>query len=238
MFRQSLLGYVWLLLPALATSLIWIFLNDQNLVSLDTGGAPVPMFVLTGTVLWTAFNLSVVGMQSIMAEARSVLSKVNFPHEALVVSAICKALLNTVVPALVLIPAVFAFGIPLSTSMLLFPFGFVTLILLGCAFGLILVPIAALYSDVSRALQLGLRFGFFATPVIFALPTAEGLPRTLLMCNPVAAPLVTSRYWLIGSEASLWLPTLIIFTISLLVLAFATLIFKVSMPHLIERLNA
>jgi lipopolysaccharide transport system permease protein len=236
MYRQSLLGYVWLLLPAIATAAVWIFLNDQKLVSIDTGDTPYPMFVLTGTILWTAFNMSVIGMQSILAEARSVLSKINFPHEALVLSAIAKALLNSVVPALVLIPAIPCYGIPLHWNMLLFPFGFMTLVVLGCALGLALVPISALYSDVSRAVQLALRFGFFATPVIFALPAA-GLPRTLFLWNPVTAPLVSSRHWLAGSESALWLPTLCILFGSAALLFVSTLIYKVTIPHIIERLN-
>ncbi|QDV69545.1 Teichoic acid translocation permease protein TagG [Rosistilla carotiformis] len=237
MYRQSLLGYFWILLPPLATAAIWIFLNNEQLVSIDTGNAPVPIFVLTGTVLWTAFNMSVVGMQAIMAEARSVLSKVNFPHEALVLSGIGKALLNTMIPALVLIPALPAYGIAFSWSMLLFPLGFLTLVVFGCALGLILVPLSALYMDIGRAVQLGLRFGFFATPVIYALP-ASGSTHNLLLLNPITAPLVSSRYWLIGSESSFGLLTGITLLLSFLSLVAATVVFKVTMPHIIERMNA
>lgn len=237
MYRQSLLGYFWILLPPIATAAIWIFLNNEQLVSIDTGDAPVPIFIMTGTVLWTAFNMSVVGMQAIMAEARSILSKVNFPHEALVVSGIGKALLNSMIPALVLIPALPAFGISWSLSMLLFPLGFMTLIVFGCAVGLILVPLSALYMDIGRAVQLGLRFGFFATPVIYALP-ATGSTRTLLLCNPVTSPLVSSRYWLIGSESPQWFLTLFLLMFSVVTLAVATVVFKVTMPHIIERTNA
>ena len=44
-YRQSLLGYVWLVLPAIATSLIWIVLNSQKLVSLETSSDSVPLFI-------------------------------------------------------------------------------------------------------------------------------------------------------------------------------------------------
>jgi lipopolysaccharide transport system permease protein len=236
-YRQSLLGYFWIMLPPLATAFIWIFLSSQQLVTMDTGGVPVPMFVLTGTILWTAFNMAVIGMQAIMSEARSVLSKVNFPHEALVISAFFKTLLNTTVPALTLLPAMVAFGIPIEPHVVLFPIAFVTLILLGCSIGLLLVPLSALYSDISRAVQLALRFGFFATPVIYALPTTGSL-RTLMLCNPVAAPLVSGRHWMIGGGEALWLPTMAIVAISFVVLVIATLVFKVTMPHIIERLNS
>lgn len=42
MYRQSLLGYFWLLLPPLATVFVWIFLNKQNLVHINTGEVPIP----------------------------------------------------------------------------------------------------------------------------------------------------------------------------------------------------
>ncbi|WP_354694223.1 ABC transporter permease [Elongatibacter sediminis] len=237
MYRQSLLGYVWLFLPPLATVLVWVLLNSSSLVNIEVGTVPYPLFVITGTVLWTAFNASVMAMQEIMGSARSMLSKVNFPHEALIMTAFGKALLNSVIPALLLVPALIVYGIPPGLPALLFPLGFLTLLLLGCALGLLFVPIGALYGDVGRAIQMGLRFGFFVTPVIYAMPESA-LTRTLLLWNPVSAPLVSSRSWLIGGESVFVWETVLVGLISIFLLAIATLVFKVVMPHLIERLNA
>jgi lipopolysaccharide transport system permease protein len=166
-----------------------------------------------------------------------MLSKINFPHEALILTAFGKALLNSVVPALLLVPAMIIYGVNLDAGALLFPLGFGVIILLGCAVGLLFVPIGALYGDVGRAIQLALRFGFFVTPVIYALP-ASGLTRSILLWNPVTAPLVSSRSWLIGGESVFILETAIVFGSSLFLLMLATIMFKVVMPHLIERLNA
>ncbi len=236
MYRQSLLGYVWLFLPPLATVFVWIFLNSSSLVNIETGDVPYPLFVITGTVLWTAFNSSVMAMQDIMGAARSTLSKINFPHEALILTAFGKAAMNSVIPALLLVPTLFIYGVSPSPEMLLFLLGFIVILLLGSAIGLLFVPLGALYGDIGRAIQLGLRFGFFVTPVIFALPDS-GLTRTLLLWNPVTAPLVSCRSWLIGSENVFVIETLMIFVASLLVLGMATIVFKVAMPHLIERMN-
>jgi lipopolysaccharide transport system permease protein len=237
MYRQSLLGYVWLFLPPLATVLVWVLLNKSSLVNIDAGEVPYPLFVITGTVLWTAFNASVMAMQEIMGSARSMLSKVNFPHEALIMTAFGKALLNSAIPALLVIPALLIYDVSPGLTALLFPLGFLVLIVLGCAVGLLFVPIGALYGDVGRAMQLALRFGFFVTPVIYALPPA-GLTRTLLLWNPATVPLVTSRSWLVGGESVLSAEMGLVFTISLALLILATVIFKVVMPHLIERLNS
>ena len=237
MYRQSVLGYVWLLLPPLATSFIWIFLSSQDLVSLETGGPSVALFVMTGTVLWGAFNASVTGMLSVKSEARCLLAKYNFTHEALIYSAVCKVILNSFVPALMLLPAMLILSVPIRGSILLFPIGFLTLTCLGSALGLIVSPIASMYTDVGRAAQLALRFGFFVTPVIFTLPPS-GLTRTLLLCNPAAAPLVTCRNCLIGGDDVLWPATIAILICSCLLMLAATLIFKITIPNIIERFSA
>jgi len=237
MYRQSLLGYVWLFLPPIATVIVWVLLNKQGLVTIDTGEVPYPLFVITGTVLWAAFNSSVMAMQGIIGSARGMLSKINFPHESLIMAAFAKGLLDSAIPALLLIPALVIYGVVPEFSALLFPIGYLVTLLLGCAVGLIFVPIGALYGDVGRAIQLGLRFGFFVTPVIYALP-GNGFTRTLLLWNPVTAPLVTSRSWLVGGETVLMMQTLLVLVGSLILLVIGTIMFKVVMPHLIERLNS
>jgi lipopolysaccharide transport system permease protein len=237
MYRQSLLGYFWLFLPPLATVFVWVMLNSTSLVNIDAGEVPYPLFVITGTVLWTAFNSSVMAMQEIMGSARSMLSKINFPHEALIMTAFGKALMNSIIPAILLIPALVVYGVTPGVGLLLFPLGFLAILLLGCAIGLVFVPIGALYGDVGRAIQLALRFGFFVTPVIYAMPDS-GLTRTLLLLNPVTAPLVSSRSWLIGGEPVFAWEMGLVGGVSLFVLFASTVMFKVVMPHLIERLNA
>ena len=236
-YRQSLLGYFWLFLPPLATVLVWVFLNSSNLVSVDSGDVPYFLFVITGTVLWTAFNSAVMAMQELFGSARPILSKVNFPHEALIFAAMGKGLMNSCLPALMIIPVLYMYDIQIGFGTLKFLAGFMVIVTLGCSVGLVFVPLGALYGDVSRAIQLALRFGFFLTPVIYALPDS-GINRTLLLLNPVTTPLVSSRSWLIGEKDTFPDEVTLIFFASLLLLFMAILAFKVAMPRIIERLNA
>lgn len=236
-YRQSLLGYLWMFLPPLATTFIWVFLNQQQLVSIDSGDVPFPIFVLTGNILWAAFNGAVMSMLSIFGASRGMLSKVNFPHESLAMTAWGKSALDGFVPAFLLIPALAYYGVDLAPQMLLFPLGLLGILFIGGAIGLLFVPISALYMDVGRAIQLGLRLGFFLTPVIYPLPS-EGWARSLLLWNPVTSPLVTSRTWLVGSGPDLLPQTLAVLSLSVLVTAVALVAFKIAMPHLIERLSS
>ncbi len=235
--RQSFLGYLWLVLPALANSLVWVFLSGTEVVSISSGDTPYPLFVFVGTLLWTAFNSSVVASLAIIDEARGTLAKVNFPQECLVLVAFGKAFLNTAATALCAVPFFLLYPIPLHWGILLFPVGILVTMCAGIALGLLVVPISAMFNDLSRGIHLGLRFGFFLTPVIFPLPAA-GLGRTLMLWNPVTCLVVSSRAWLLGGEAALTAPFIVVAVISCIMLGVGVLFLKVSLPHIIERLGS
>lgn len=235
-YRQSFLGYVWLLLPALANTLVWVFLNGANVVNIDSGDVPYPLFVFTGTVLWTAFNGSLVGAMGIIDEARGTLSKVNFPHESLVLSAFGKSLLNTAATAIFIVPFLLLYHVEFRTTMFLFPLGILATMLCGTAMGLIVIPFTALFSDFGRAIHLGLRFAFFLTPVIFPVPQS-GWGYRLMIVNPATSLFVTSRSWLIGGEPPMYLAFGIVTASSVLLLLAAVITLKVSLPHIIERIS-
>lgn len=234
MFRGSFLGWFWIIVPTLANSLVWIFLSGSNVVSIETGTVPYPLFVFVGNLLWTAFNGCLVGGLGVLGEAQGALSKVSFPHEALLLVVFWKSLLNVGVTLLALPPFLLLYPLTWSSTVLLFPLGLALTMLCGLSLGLILVPVAALFQDLSRAVHLGMRFVFFLTPVIFPLP-ASGLARTLMLWNPATSLIVTSRTWLLGGEIA-DLPAMALVSVaSLLLLLLGVLAMKVALPHIIER---
>jgi lipopolysaccharide transport system permease protein len=234
--RQSLLGYFWLVVPALASTLTWVFLNTQKVIHIDSGNVPYPVFVLSGTILWTAFNTALMALLGVVGAARGILAKVNFPHESLVYAAMLKSGMEAVLASLLLFPAALIFHTPLRLVMLLFPLAVVASLTLGWAVGLFFLPIAALYSDISRAIQLVLRFGFFLAPVIFMVPSS-GIARRVMMINPVTPVIATGRAWLSGSLEAMPAAFSLVFAASILLIVFGLVFYKVTLPQLIERLS-
>jgi lipopolysaccharide transport system permease protein len=234
MFRGSFLGWFWIIVPTLANSLVWIFLSGSNVISIQTGSVPYPVFVFVGNLLWTTFNGCLVGGLGVLSEAQGTLSKVSFPHECLVLLVLWKALLNVAVTCLALPVFLLLYPMDLRLQMLLFPLGMALTMLCGLSLGLILVPVAALFQDLSRAVHLALRFVFFLTPVIFPLPAA-GLARKLMLWNPATSLIVTSRSWLLGGEQPDAAVLTIVSVSSLLLLLLGIVALKVALPHIIER---
>lgn len=234
--RQSLLGYAWLVVPVLANTLVWVFLNSSRIIRVDSGSVPYPLFVLSGTILWTALNGSLMSMLGVIGSARGALGKVNFPHEALVYTAILKAVVDALIASLLLIPALLLYQIVWHPGMLVFPVAVLGSLVLGAALGLLGLPLAALYPDVGRGVQLVLRFGYFFTPIIFQLP-GQGLARSIMLLNPATPVVISGRAWLTGSGEAMPVAFAWVVTVSIVLFAAGLLFYKVAMPHLIERLS-
>ncbi|MEO1655672.1 MAG: hypothetical protein AAFU64_19165 [Bacteroidota bacterium] len=75
-YRQSFLGIFWAFIPPLVTTATWIFLNASQIFQIgDTGDIPYPLFVISGTILWTSFVNALNKPVNIMSTSRSMLTK-------------------------------------------------------------------------------------------------------------------------------------------------------------------
>jgi lipopolysaccharide transport system permease protein len=236
LYRQSILGYLWAFLPPIATTATFVFLNSQQILSVgDTPIAYAP-YVMIGTVLWQTFVDAMNSPLRAVAANRSMLIKMNFPREALILAGIMEVVFNLLIRLLLLIPVFFIFSIPLGGSALLLPLGVAALILLGTSIGLLLTPLGLLYTDVGRALAMIATFWMFLTPVVYPPPTA-GFASALIAMNPVTPVIVTTRDWL-TSQVATHLPGFLIVTAgAMFVFAIAWLIYHIAIPYLIERMG-
>jgi lipopolysaccharide transport system permease protein len=236
-YRQTVLGYVWLFLPPLATTIAWVFLNSQNILNVGVTEVPYPVYVLSGTLLWQGFVDALNSPMQVVQESRAMLTKVNFPREALILSGLGSVIFNFIIRMVLLAGLFLYYKIPLKLNMLFAPIGFVGLMLFGLTVGLLLLPLATLYGDVQRGLQIITGFWFFLTPVVYTAPTSwpASLVSTL---NPVSPLLLVARQWLVGMEASnLYAFSSVMFITLCLTLA-GWLVFRLAMPMLIERIGS
>ena len=198
---------------------------------------PYGVFVVTGMLLWMSFAEAVNSPLSQLVSAANLLNKVNFPPEAVIVSGFLAVLLNSLIRLVILIPVFLIGGVRPGLSIVLAPFGVAALLLLGFAIGLLLAPFGALYRDIGEAIPVTLYFLFFLTPVAYTLnPEAPG--GNIMSHNPVTPMMTAARDWLTGGSMSMPSGWLVMLLISLLILVAGWVIFRVSMPHIVDRINA
>ncbi|WPP52635.1 ABC transporter permease [Catalinimonas niigatensis] len=237
MYRQSLLGLFWSVIPPLVTSLIWIFLNGQRVVDIDVPGISYPLFVIIGTILWQTFAEGVNGPVRGVTMGKSMLAKINFPRESLILSGIYEVIFNVLIKIGLIALVFVTFQQMPAWSTLFSLLGFASLILLGSTIGLLLTPLAMLYNDIQKGIVIVLQFAIYLTPVIYPEPKS-GLAAQLMQFNPVAPLLTTTRNLLIGAptpnlETFFWVSgaSVVLFLLGLLV-------YRLAMPIIIERIGS
>ena len=236
-YRQTALGYVWLFLPPIATTITWIFLNSQKVLSIGATELPYPVFVLVGTLLWQGFvdALQAPGQQ--FQQSKAMLTKIHFPHEALLLAASGGVLFNFLIRLVLLVIILFWYHIPATVGMFLAPLGIFSLLGLGFMIGVILLPLAMLYGDIQRLLLLITPIWFFLTPVVY--PAPKEWPASLLsQVNPASPLLVTTRQWLTGTDVTHLPAFLFIPRITIILFLLGWLMYRLAIPHIIERIGS
>lgn len=237
LYRQTLLGLFWAFLPPIANTAMWIFLKSAGVF--DTGDTQVnaTVYILTGMILWQAFIEAFQMPLDAIRKNGNMLSKLNFPRESLLLVGLGEVLFNLAIRLLLLIPAFLVFGVPIYGSLMLAPLAILALVLSGLAMGLLIMPIGSLYHDVSRFVSMITPFWMILTPIIYVPLTT--FPGTLLnWVNPASPLLLLARDWILLGTTEHLAIGLIFGAITIPALLLGLIVYRVSIPVLVERMNA
>lgn len=235
-YRQTALGYVWAILPPLATSLVFILLNRSQIVDVGETGIPYPVFVIMGTVFWQLFVEALNAPLRMVTAAKVMLAKINFPREALIVSGILQALFRFGIQLILLITVLIIFKVPIHWTTVLAPIPLLGLVGLGTMLGVLLVPVGLLYEDFKYALIVIIPALMLLTPVVYP-PPEGGLLGIITTFNPVAPLLMATREMVLFGIPQNLVPFIIVFFTTLLFLFLGWLLYRLALPYLIERVN-
>lgn len=235
-YRQSFIGYFWAFLPPLVSAFTFVVLQKSSVFTTTDIQISYPLYTMIGTLLWQTFVDALNNPIKVVGTSRSMLIKINFPRESLVLASGFLTGFNFLVRLAIIIPILIYFKVAPNSIQFAFPLGITALILLGTSFGLLLTPIGLLYNDVSRALTMMTGFWMFFTPVV--LPFANsGFAALVMKLNPVSYVLYDTRNWLLGTEGLFVNEVIIITSTAFLLFILGWIIFRLSIPHVISRLG-
>lgn len=236
-YRQSYLGVLWAFLLPLGTAFVWIFLNNTGTVTLSDTGVPYPLYAFSGTLIWSIIVASINSPLQSTNAARGILTKINFPKEALILSGIYKLLFNSSIKVILLILFVFFYGVGFHWSLLLFPLTIIGAILFGTTLGLFITPIGLLYRDISKLISFGMQFLMYITPVVYSIPKT-GIMKSVMTWNPISSIILTARDLSVGFEPTFLIYFLVVLGICIPFLLIGLVIYRISIPIIVERLSA
>ena len=235
-YRQSLLGFLWILVPTLAQIATWSFLAKQNLlVSEQLPGVPYLVFIAVGSLLWQLFFDAIQAPLQSVNGNQGIITRVNFPRESLILVSLSEVLFDFAIRSILVLSICLYFGMSWTIGTLLVPVMAVGLFLLGISIGLLLTPIGILYHDIGRSLTILSPFWMVLTPVIYVVPETP-IYRLWSAANPPAGLLSSARALLLPGHSSMLEIGFIWLGLSVPIFLIALVWFRLGFPIFVERL--
>lgn len=236
-YRQTLLGFLWAILIPLSNTVIWIFLSKSGVVSVNKTDIPYPVYVFVGTMLWGILIDAVNAPLQSTSGAKTMLSKINFPRESLIVSGIYKTIFNSIIKIALIIIGIVIYGVYPGINGLLIPVGVMSLILVGTTIGVLITPIGMLYGDIGKAIPILMQFIMYLSPVVYPMPKT-GLASKIFAANPITPLINIARSFMTNGVIDSVQYYVVINIVATIMLIIVWVIYRISMPILIERISS
>ncbi len=234
-YRKSFLGYFWMIAPALLITGAAMLANEAGVTNPGSTTLPYGLFVCIGTLLWQVFAEALDVPHQAFEGARSYLTRVHFPREAIVLAQLYESLLTTAVrlaTILLWLSLASHFTIGGALGLIVCFYGAV---LLGLGLGALLMPFTQLFADLHQTLKLVVTYGLFLTPAFYQ-PQGDGVFARIVAANPVSPLMNAARDF----AASMPLSTPIGFAVALgggaAAAAAGLLLLRAVAPIVIERM--
>ncbi|MDD1762465.1 MAG: ABC transporter permease [Methanothrix sp.] len=182
-YKSSALGFFWSLLEPLLM-LIVLYMVFSNLMRIQV--EHYQLFLLLGIITWNFLERGTSMSIGGIIGKPSLVQKVYFPRDILVISTCFTALMMTALEIVVFVIFMVVFrvvpGVAVAYLPILFVFEFITVLGLSMA----LAALNVYFRDVQFIWRLILQIGFFATPVIYPISIFPPNLQKFIMLNPMA----------------------------------------------------
>ena len=236
-YRQTALGYFWAVFPPLVTSLVLILLRSSAVMDVDGIDIPYPAYVMMGTVFFQLFVDALNAPLKIVTESKAILTKIDLPREAFILSGIGQVLFSFAIKVILLIGVFIYFKIHVCWTAVLLPIPLLGLLFLGTMLGILLIPMGLLYKDIQSALLIATQGLVFLTPVAYP-PSVGGTLGKIINLNPVTPLLMGAKDLVIHGIPGNLPPFFIVFGFIVLFLFIGWLVYRLALPIIIERIGA
>jgi lipopolysaccharide transport system permease protein len=192
-YKQSIFGILWAFIAPLTTMLIFVWIKSKNILPIRETAMPYAAFVFIGQMVWLLFSQGILLSANSLVAAGNMLTKINFPREILVFSAVGQTIFDFFIRAVLLCGVFASVGFLPKLSILFTPFILLPLLLLVIGIGFFLSIFNALTRDTNNALGIILNMGMFLTPVIYPPPTTWPLSFLINTVNPISSIITAIR---------------------------------------------
>ncbi|MEI8067728.1 MAG: ABC transporter permease [Candidatus Shapirobacteria bacterium] len=227
-YKQSVLGYFWVILNPLAQMLVMSFAFSiiMRIPTNSSSNIPYSIFLFVALLPWTLFSNSLASASASLVGAGSLITKIYFPRTILVLATVIAKIIDFLFASSILIIYMIIYQIPVGINILwIIPIFFIQQIF---TLGLSLFFAAAnlLYRDIQYLLSLVLTLWLYLTPVIYPADIVPEKFRMLFQLNPMAVIVNAYRQVILGGGIPKYSSLIIATVLSFIILLIGLRYFK------------
>jgi ABC-type polysaccharide/polyol phosphate export permease len=222
--QSTVFGFVWSFLNPLAMLLILYAFFSMRM------GAEIEhyaIYILIGVIQYNYFATATSTAMRSLYSMKQLATSTIFPKDVLVVGVVVANAVEFILSMLICVVIACASGIPISWAVFMLPLVIILQAMTVLWIGFILATLFVFIKDLGHIYEVFLRVLFFVTPIFYALSFAgNGLPRYVLLANPLTHLIGFSRDIIINGKPFPAAPFAILLFANLILLLLSIRLFK------------
>lgn len=195
-YKQSIIGYAWVLLNPLAQLAVYSFVF--SIVFRFPATIPYPIFLFSGLLPWTFFQNSLMSATQSLVANDSLLKKISFPREIIPYSVVFSKIVDFGFSSLVFLLFLAIYRVPLASSWWIVVGLFFIQILLTTGLSLFLSAANLFYRDIQYLANLLIMLWMYMSPVVYPVAMVPEKYLWLYKINPLVGIIEGYRSALFG----------------------------------------
>ena len=169
-FRQSILGFAWIIIMPLITVLMFVMMSYSGILNISDAGIPYPLYAITGLSIWNFFSGGVVTCSASLVGAGNMVAKINFPKISLIVAASGQHLLDVLIRFILIVLIALYYGIqPGFDWIIMSLLSIIPLYIFMLGIGFVMSLFTTIVRDVTSIMGLFFTGLMLMTPVVYPI---------------------------------------------------------------------
>ena len=227
-YKQSILGYFWVILNPLAQMLVMSFAFSiiLRIPTNSAGNIPYSIFLFVALLPWNLFANSLSSACGSLVSSSSLITKVYFPRSILVISTIIAKIVDFFFANIVLIIYMIVYQIPINWNILWIIPIFLIQQIFTLGLSLFFAAANLIYRDIQYLLSLGILLWMYLTPIIYPADLVPSQYKIIFQLNPLAVIVNAYRQTILGNGSPNYTSLVIALLVSVIVLIVGLSYFK------------
>lgn len=221
-YKQTAIGILWAIIRPLLTMVVLTVVFGKW-AKMPSGGVPYPILVFAAMLPWQFFSNSFSGASNSLITNTNLISKVYFPRLVIPASSVVVSLVDFLISSSMMILLMIWYDFWPTWRFIALPMLTIIAMVASLGAGLWISALNVKYRDFRYVVPFIVQFGLYISPVGFSSAVVPDQWRLLYSLNPMVGVIDGYRWAILGNDAFIYIPGIILSFIFVILLLFSGL---------------